>query len=303
MFVMFINDLPENVKTNVRMFADDTKLYARTDIEGGAQDLQADLDSLQEWSDKWLLKFHPGKCSVLKLGRQKSTSDYYMREKAGDTHEAKKLAESEVEKDLGVLVDAKLSFREQVAQSTAKANRTVGIIRRSFDHLSEKTFVQLYKSLVRPLLEYGHCVWQPYLKTLCSDIEDVQRRATKLLAPLRDKPYEERLQALGLPTLEHRRLRGDLIEVYKYLHGYYHVQQPKLELATTKDLRGNALKLKKGQYRLNVRGNYFAYRVVNSWNALPDDVVTAPSVNAFKNRLDHLWRNQPTLYAPTCQNC
>lgn len=99
-------------------------------------------------------------------------------------------------KDLGVFVDNKLTFKEHVAQSTAKATQVVGVTRRSFNHLTVSMFLQLYKSLVRPLLEYGHCVWQPQLKGLCSDVEDVQRRATKLLASLREKTYPETLKAL-----------------------------------------------------------------------------------------------------------
>jgi hypothetical protein len=307
LFVMFINDLPENIKTNVKMFADDTKLYTRSDIEGNVTELQEDLNRLQEWSDKWLLKFHPEKCSVLKIGREKSEATYYMNKKETNSENVQEtksivLGVSEVEKDLGVMIDSKLSFKDHVAYNTAKANRMVGIIRRTFDHLTEKTFVQLYKSMVRPLLEYGHCVWQPQLKTLCSDIEDVQRRATKLISSLKDKPYPERLKALKLPCLEHRRHRGDLIEVYKYTHGYYDVERPCFNLAASRELRGNSLKIQKNQHRLNVRANFFSERIVTAWNSLPDAVVTAPSIVSFKSRLDSHWINLPTLYAPMCQN-
>ncbi|XP_076441767.1 uncharacterized protein LOC143280873 [Babylonia areolata] len=118
------------------------------------------------------------------------------------------LAESEVEKDLGVLIDKGLTFKNHINQTTAKANRFLGVIRRSFDFLTPAVFIQLYKSLVRPVLEYGHTAWQPRHKTLCGELEDVQRRATKLIASLKDKPYPERLAALNLPSLKHRRLRG-----------------------------------------------------------------------------------------------
>jgi hypothetical protein len=111
------------------------------------------------------------------------------------------LKESEVERDLGVMVDNGLSFKNHVAQATAKANKIVGIIRRTFDYLTPETFVQLYKSLVRPVLEYGHSVWQPRHKTLCIEVEDVQPRATKLIGVLKDKSYPERLAALKLPSL------------------------------------------------------------------------------------------------------
>ena len=99
------------------------------------------------------------------------------------------LATVEVEKDLGVMVDSKLAFKDYISQSTAKANKVLVEIRRSFEHLTKHTFIQLYKALVRPILENGHSVWQPVLKTLNQDLQDVQRRATKLISNIKDKPY------------------------------------------------------------------------------------------------------------------
>ena len=96
------------------------------------------------------------------------------------------LKSTKSEKDLGVVIDEKLTFQQHVEQCTTKANRTVGIIRRFFQHLSEQTFTLLFKSLVRPILEYGNVVWQPMAKGLCSQIEDVQRRATKLLGHIKN---------------------------------------------------------------------------------------------------------------------
>ena len=77
LFVIYINDLPRDLKTNAKMFADDTKLYVRSDTDTGPQDLQDDLDTLQDWSEKWLLRFHPQKCGVMKLGKA-SKQEYYM---------------------------------------------------------------------------------------------------------------------------------------------------------------------------------------------------------------------------------
>ena len=290
------------MKSSVKMFADDTKLFGRSDTEEGIQNLQNDLDQLQLWSDRWLLRFHPQKCAVMKLGYRKSEASYSMPIKTADgSTDRMTLAETESEKDLGVVIDNKLTFCEHVAQSTMKANRVVGLIWRTFDHLKEEMFIQLFKSLVRPILEYGHCIWQPYHKTLCSDIEDVQRRATRLLGSLKNKSYPERLRVLRLPTLEHRRLRGDMIEVYKYLHGHYDVKKPTLSQAGGRDLRGHSLKLCKNRHRLDVRGNFFSYRTVTNWNSLTEEVVSAPSINAFKGRLDQLWQHRPSLYEPECQ--
>ncbi|KAK7094204.1 hypothetical protein V1264_007857 [Littorina saxatilis] len=301
LFTLYINDLPSQVTSSVKLFADDTKLYTRTDVPSGPVVMQEDLDNLQEWSDNWLLKFHPKKCSVLKLGKQHTETSYHMKGRSESGEEVSiTLEESETEKDLGVLVDNRLSFKGHVAQATAKANKTIGIIRRSFEHLDREVFVQLYKSLVRPILEYGHSVWQPQQKLLCKEIEDVQRRATKLISALSEKTYPERLAILKLPSLEHRRLRGDMIDLYKYMHGIYDTGNPNFQLAETKDTRGNSLKLYKPFCRLNVRSCFFAERVIPHWNSLPETVVTAPSVNSFKGRLDNFWADRPEKFSPTC---
>ena len=219
----------------------------------------------------------------------------------GTTSEIK-LATTTKEKDLGVIIDNKLSFSEHVAYSTSRANRLCGLIRRSFSFLSEEIFVLLFKSLVRPLLEYGHCIWQPHEKGLCNEIENVQRRATKMLSHLKELSYPERLRRLKLPSLEFRRLRGDMIETFKYIHGYYDTERPNFEKANTNQLRGHSLKLHKKHCRRKIRSNFFANRVINTWNNLPEDVVTAPSINSFKSRLDSFWKDLPIIYNPTCQN-
>ena len=200
---------------------------------------------------------------------------------------------------MGVIVDNKLSFKEHVANCTAKANRIIGLIRRSFDYLTERTFVLLFKSMVRPLLEYGNSVWDPVLKSLMNEIEDVQRRATKTLSHLKDKTYSERLRKLKLPCLEHRRTRGNMIETYKYVHGLYKTEKPTFIRATTSQLRGHSFKLQKRSIKTTIRANFLSNRVITKWNSLPESVVNAPSVNSFKNRLDEHWKNRRTLYEPT----
>ena len=90
--------------------------------------------------------------------------------------------------------------------------------------MDEQIFKVLYKSMVRPHLEYANSVWNPYLKKDLDKLEKVQRRATKLVPSLKDQPYPTRLLLLDLPTLAYRRLRGDLVQVYKTLHGFQDVR-------------------------------------------------------------------------------
>jgi hypothetical protein len=190
-----------------------------------------------------------------------------------------------IEKDLGVLVDDKLKFQPHTNTAVNKGNRMLGIIRRSFQHLDRHNMTHLYKSLVRPVLEYGNTIWNPHYKQDVDAIEAVQRRATKLIPDLKELSYPERLKQLHLPTLAHRRRRGDMINVYKYLHNQYTTKHP-FHLAEHRGTRGHELKLQKQHCRLDIRKFFFSNRVVDLWNSLPSHAVLAPTLNSFKNRLD-----------------
>ena len=116
------------------------------------------------------------------------------------------------------------------------------------------------------------------------------RRATKLVPALTNQPYESRLRELGIYSLYCRRQRGDMIETYKLLKGYYDISWSNLfTLNPTSHTRGHHLKLYKNQCRLQLRANFFTQRVINQWNSLPDEVVSAPTISVFKDRLDDLW--------------
>ena len=117
-------------------------------------------------------------------------------------------------------------------------------------------------------------------------IDNVQRRATKMVPELRNLEYTDRLRAMKLPSMYYRRARGDMIEVYKYLHGQYNVEEVPLLLDEISVTRG----LKKERVETRQRRNHFRHRTVNRWNSLTEEVVSAPSINSFKSRLDELWR-------------
>ena len=135
------------------------------------------------------------------LGRRNPHKAYYMTTDGGELH---KLDVADTEKDLGVHIDSKLTFSYHIQQKVNKANKMLGYIRHTFKHIDTEAFLLLYKSLVRPHLEYASTVWSPHLKYLKDSIERVQRRATKLVPSIRHLTYTERLQKLDLETLEYR---------------------------------------------------------------------------------------------------
>jgi ribonucleases P/MRP protein subunit RPP40 len=123
------------------------------------------------------------------------------------------------EQDLGVVIQDNLKCAKLCAKVVTKANRTLAMIKRNFSNFSDEVVLRLYKSLVRPQLEYAVQAWRPHLKKDIDSTEGVHRRATNLVHYLRGFQYEDRLRALHLTTLETRRLKGDLIEVFKIFKG------------------------------------------------------------------------------------
>ena len=270
------------VKSSIMMFADDTKLYSCVDFPHKVIGLQADLDAMVRWSDTWQLPFNEAKYNVLHLGRRNFNFPYVMR--------GADLSDVQVKKDLGVQIDCDLKFRQHAASVVSKSTQILAVIRRSFALIDERTLPLLFKSLVRPHLEYGNLVWGPFNRADQRLVERVQRRATRMVPGLRDKPYDERLRTLQLPSLYYRRRRGDMIYTYHMFNGSVDMDPTHFfMLATDVTTRGHPYKLRKPSASCRARRSAFAIRIVNDWNGLPSEVVCSPTVNTFKARLDAHW--------------
>ena len=295
LFVLYINDLPDVIKngSGIYLFADDTKLYKSISSTTDCESLQKDLFEMQKWADMWLLKFHPDKCKVMKLGNKNQTVFQYAL-----TESSTPMNYVTSEKDIGVTIDNKLTFDVHIAEKVSKANSMMGLIRRSMEYMDKDTFRLLYTALVRPHLEFANAIWSPYLIKHINMIENVQRRATKMVPGLSDLSYSDRLKRLNLPTLSYRRKRGDMIEMYKILSGKYdtEVTTNLIPLRRPGSTRGHERKIFKTHSRLNIRKYSFVQRSANSWNSLPPAVIEAKSLREFEKHLDAHWANQPIRY-------
>jgi len=231
----------------------------------------------------------------MSLGRSQLLSNYTMTDNFGNEID---LQRSNCERDLGILIDCSLNFSEHIYKTTHKANSIMAVIRRTFTELDCQCFSLLFKSLVRPHLEYWVPIWFLYKMKDIEEVVKVQRRATKQVKSLRGLSYEQRLRKLNLSTLRYRRHRGDMIEVYKILHGIYDkvISEGILHLAHDRRTRGHSLKLVTQYSKMELRRNCFSVRVIRPWNSLPEFVVSATSVQMFESRLDKVWSNQPVHF-------
>ena len=244
-------------------------------------ELQDDINRLIEWSKKWELKFITSKCKVMHFGNDISNS-YTMPD--FNDQKRKKLEFITEEKDLGVIIDHKLNFSSHIVTQVKKANKMMGLIRCSYTHLDRKSFRYLFDSLVRPHLEYCVSIWYPLLKKDEELIENVLRRATKLITGLYGKPYKERLTAINIPSKRYCRIRGDMILVYKILRGNNQSLRDLLMIIESRT-RVHNFKLQKPFVQTTIRKHFLSIRAINNWNSLPDEVVNAVSLDSFKSKL------------------
>ena len=136
--------------------------------------------------------------------------------------ESRKRSIEDSECGLGILFKTNLKFDEHINNTVDKINRIIGLIKRKFTYMDKSLFLNLYKSLMRSHLDYDNLIIYSTTKKYKQILENAQRRATRLVPELRGLSYRKRLVELNLPTLEHRRKRFDIIQVFKIIHNTGH---------------------------------------------------------------------------------
>lgn len=283
LFLLFINDLPDNLTSSARLFADDCVVYRPINSAQDASILQQDIDRLTEWEQTWQMEFNPSKCHVLHVtrGRTPRTDTYHLR-----GHALECVTEA---KYLGVTLTHKLDWATHIRNICGEANRSLAFVRRNLRTAPNTLKEAAYKSLVRPKLEYSSSVWSPHTQGNVAQIEKVQRRAARFVSGRfrNTSSVGDMLHNLKWESLERRRLNARVTMAFKIREGSIAIPvAPFLvdsEQRSSRQVGTNTVPV------LYARTNYlkysFFYRAPVLWNCLPPSVRSAPSLDSFKSRL------------------
>ena len=284
LFLTYINDLPDNLKSSVRLFADDCVLYKEIKDCKDSEELQNDLDTLVKWERDWQLSFNPSKCHIMRLSHAKSVKHYNY--KLGEAI----LSEVTGHPYLGIHISNDLTWNAHVNHIVSKANRTLGFVKRNLYSCPRHIKESAYKTLVRPLLEYSSAAWDPHTHILIDRIEMVQRRAARFVC----NDYTSRtegcvtnmLNQLKWPSLEIRRKAHRLTVMQQARLGYLSLPiEDLLQPVQRHSRHAHAFSYKLPSTSKNCFKYSFIPHTIVNWNALPQHLIEIENIDRFKESL------------------
>jgi ribonucleases P/MRP protein subunit RPP40 len=281
LFILYVHDMQAGLEgAELLKFADDTKLFSVIRNDRDCVTMQKNLDLLSLWSRTWKMPVNASKSAVISFGRKRDVGGVYI-------FTGENLTVSHREKDLGIIISSSLSYKPHILAVTAKALKIYGWMARNLVSRDPQVILKIYKTLVRPLLEYASTVWSPTRVGLINILEKVQRKLTKLVGRSYGS-YSDRLKALHLPSLRWRRNYLDMLKVHQILHGDEGIRKCFFTLnseVSGRNLRRHRLTIHKGVVHCDVYKRHFANRVVDSWNSLPEHLLNISAFNLFKRKL------------------
>ena len=308
LFLIMINDIGDNITDcDISSFADDTKISKGIKSPSDSTLLQNGVYKLSDWTTDNNMLFNEKKFIHIRhtLAADEHTEEIYL------TKEGHKITRVSETTDLGTTVTSTLSLREDIERSVKKARQKSGWALRTFKSRDRLTITTLYKSMVRPHLEYNSVLVNPHLKKDIARLEGVQRTITSKIYTLKDYDYFERLKALRMSSIERRRDRYTIMHVWKIIHNL----APNLPMNPIETYinqrRGRLCKVpepRKGCSRRakKLRSESFAIRGPKLFNLIPAELrnFSSNKISGFKNRLDKFLSkipDEPTVDGYQCQ--
>jgi len=282
LFLLFVNDLCQNLSSNIRLFADDTVLYREISSAEDHSILQSDLDKIAKWCEENKMSLNVTKCKVMNVCRLHAVSgfDYTLNDCILETVSKYKY--------LGIFITSNLSWDTHVNYICSRANRSLGFIKRQLGKCSPEIKLKAYTTLVRPHLEYASCAWDPNSSTLIDVLEMVQHRAARFILHKysRFESVTDMLKELDLSELHIRRKNARLCLFYKIHYKLTPLATPEqLSLKATQRRTDNGVSYQHFKCHTDPFYSSFFPWTVRDWNSLPADSVTLTSLDLFSSVL------------------
>ena len=282
MFLIYVNDLTDEISSESGLFADDSSIYRPITCREDRLALQEDLDKVTQWCDKWKMKLNTNKTKVLSLSRSKVPDEPTYHIGCDTLQTVDKLS------ILGVSIDNKLKWGDHISKLTTKTNSDVRFINRILHDTSSHTREVVYNALVKSKLDYCSSVWDPVTGYLVDELEKVQRRGARMICGnfRRDSCVTEMLNALEWQPLKECRKERRLGMFYKIYHGET-ILDPGNYFAEPDFMGRNdhLKKVKRFQCERAVWADSFFPRTIRDWNELEEETVILPNFTSFAKSL------------------
>ena len=266
LFLLYLESLiiilqSECPETHIYAFADDVKLLSSNNIE-----LQKALNIVQDWSNKWNLTIQPKKSEHLSFTNLRNSSSttpqFFINNHLIPTNE--------FVKDLGIIITNNFKWTKYLSKIASKANMLAYTIIRAFKSNNPHFYIRLFKTYALPILEYNTTIWNPTLISDTNIIENVQRKFTKRVCQrynIKFNSYSQRLAILNIESLEQRRIKFDLINMYKIYHKIIDVEFEDFFIRNSSvsnyNTRGHNQKIFAPRYSgSTIRHNFFCNRII-----------------------------------------
>ena len=212
LFLLYVNDIPENLSCASEMFADNTLLFNSGNPSDVSSPIQDSLSQISDCCNEWLLRINPVKCESMRITRSKTPSlcSYNINSTS--------LNQVRTHKHLGIIFSSDLSWKMHVLTAAAKANKILALLKRNFGKCSE-AIITGYKTMVRPSIEYACPVWNPHQQYLSDKLANIQRNVSRWILGSSIE-YNERLEYLGWPSLLSRQDFFNLVQLFKFINGF-----------------------------------------------------------------------------------
>ena len=272
LFLVYINDLTDNISSNMRLFADDSSLFIKVrDVEESQTQLMNDLDKITSWARQWKMEFNPD------ITKQ-AIEVIFSHKKKKITHPPLLFNGIPVKREshtqhLGVILDQRLNFRIHIQEKIKKANKGLGLLRFLSKYTTRPVLDKMYKMYVRPHLDYGDVIYHDQLKDSMQLLESVQYQAALIVTGCWKGSSKAKVYAdLGWESLSDRRY-------FRRLSMFYQIKNGLAPSYLVERVRDNPPNITK-----RYANSFFPYCNIN-WANLDASIKDVPTLSQFKSAL------------------